>query len=337
MHDARGACSQADALFSLASFASLLKRQPRLASLDEDAKSGDFKLMSRVCLSDALTGNTALWRYMALDKFIDLLSTSHLFFSPLASYAKTDPFEGFLPAVCLKADAEISKGLSAETPAIIEILRKLCADPGQAAARSAFEKFDAAFEDLKTGRKRFFPAIMQSIAVSCWHQNSCESEAMWRLYAENGKAVAIETTADALRSAIESRASEHRIHIHPVKYVDFFDDMLLPQDCVVGGHRAPLLKRRSYEHEHEVRAFICRPTPENPREMLNLDYWRPTAVKLPVDVALLVKRVYVSPYQSEPFESSVRTICEVFGLGTEIIETSRLLSGQEDLVNMLAF
>ena len=50
MHDARGACSQADALFSLASFASLLKRQPRLASLDEDAKSGDFKLMSRVCL-----------------------------------------------------------------------------------------------------------------------------------------------------------------------------------------------------------------------------------------------------------------------------------------------
>jgi hypothetical protein len=293
--------------------------------------------MSEVRLSDALKGNTTLWRYMALDKFVDLLSTNELFFSPLAYYAKTDPFEGFLPAVCLKADAEISKGLIEDMNPAIEIVRRLCSDPSQAVARKALETFETAYEDLRSSHKRFFPAIMQSVTVSCWHENSCESEAMWRLYSENGKAIAIETTVDALKGSIESRDAEHIVHIHPVKYVDFFDETLMPKDCVVGGHRAPLLKRKSYEHEHEVRAFICRRTPDNPRDMLNIDFWRPTGVKLPVDVHLLVKRLHVSPYQSEPFGSSVRKICEIFGLGSHIIEPSRLLSGQEDLANMLAF
>ncbi len=44
---------------------------------------------------------------MSLDKLVDLLSTSELHFTPLASFAKSDPFEGFLPAVALQADAAL--------------------------------------------------------------------------------------------------------------------------------------------------------------------------------------------------------------------------------------
>lgn len=79
---------------------------------------------------------------------------------------------------------------------------------------------------------------------------------MWRLYGDNGKGIAIETTLGALKESISTRDSAFRVHIYPVKYLDFFNDKLKPTDCVVEGHRALLLKRLSYEHEREVRAFI---------------------------------------------------------------------------------
>jgi hypothetical protein len=44
-----------------------------------------------------------LWRYMTLDKLINILSTQQLYFTPLQSYEKTDPFEGILPKVGLDA------------------------------------------------------------------------------------------------------------------------------------------------------------------------------------------------------------------------------------------
>ncbi|WP_250530693.1 hypothetical protein [Caballeronia sp. NCF4] len=48
-----------------------------------------------------------LWRYLTLDKFINLIESSTLFFTPLAWYKETDPFEGYLPKVAIDAIAAI--------------------------------------------------------------------------------------------------------------------------------------------------------------------------------------------------------------------------------------
>ena len=69
--------------------------------------------------------------------------------------------------------------------------------------------------------------------------------------------------------------------------------------------------------------------------MLNPEYWRPKPVELPIDISLLLKRVHVSPYQVAPFESSVRKVCDMFGLPADIVQPSRLLSGQDDLARLL--
>jgi len=79
---------------------------------------------------------------------------------------------------------------------------------------------------LRLPRRSSSKPINQCIAVNCWHANDCESEAMWRLYADNGKAVAIETSVDALKESIKSGMSGHIVHIYPVKYLDFFDRAL---------------------------------------------------------------------------------------------------------------
>ena len=65
--------------------------------------------MTEVQTSKKLPGSTKLRRYVSLDKFNDLVSTNELFFSPLASFAQTDPFEGYLPSVALDAHASISR------------------------------------------------------------------------------------------------------------------------------------------------------------------------------------------------------------------------------------
>lgn len=160
---------------------------------------------------------------------------------------------------------------------------------------------------------------------------------MWRLYADNGKAVAIETDFDALKKSMESRQTTHLVHIYPVKYLDFFDKALKPADCVAEGHLTPLLKRASYQHECEVRAFIGRPLPEDLRESLDTAYWKPAPVRLPVDLTTLVKRVHISPYTTQPFEGSVVKICTLLGLTDGIVAPSKLLRGHEELLKAFSY
>lgn len=158
---------------------------------------------------------------------------------------------------------------------------------------------------------------------------------MWRLYAENGKAVAVETTLDALKKSIQKCESSSVVHIYPVKYLDFFDSALQPPDCVVEGHLAPHLKRISYQHEREVRAFIGKVAP-NPRAGADVAFWKPAPIRLPIDVKALVKAIHISPYAEEPFLGSVAKICEAFGLEVGTVRPSQLLSGHEELLDRLS-
>jgi hypothetical protein len=288
--------------------------------------------MTAVDTSGQLTGNTKLWRYLSLDKLINLLSIRELFFAPLSFFVKTDPFEGYLPAAAMNGLAELCRRPIRDIGSFVPTLEDHCKRTKRELTCDAREMLQHKLEDLKTAPKRFFQAIMQCQTVNCRHANDGESEAMWRLYADNGKAVAIETTVDALTKSIQSQESEHRVHIYPVKYLDFADENLNPSDCAVEGRlTTPLLKRLSYRHENEVRAFIGR-VPKDLLESGKIESWQPAPITLPVDVRVLVRRVHVSPYSSEPFESSVIKICGLLGLPEGVVEPSKMLSGQEELL-----
>jgi hypothetical protein len=290
--------------------------------------------MTAVSISTELDGSTPLWRYMSLDKLIDLLSTSELYFAPLASFVKTDPFEGYLPAVALEADASIFRPHLKDAELAFELVEEHRRNLGCEVTSEEQALFQSRLDDLKAAPKIYHAAIAKAISVNCWHMNKSESEAMWRLYGDSGKGVAVETTLDALKESIQVCESVFRVHIYPVKYVDFFDETLKPADCVVEGQRAPFLKRVSYKHEQEVRASILR-VPETARKALDLESWKPVPVRLPVELNHLVKAVHVSPYPGEPFPSSVIKICEKFGLPKGTVKFSKLLSGQEELLGRL--
>ena len=85
--------------------------------------------------------------------------------------------------------------------------------------------------------------------INCWHRSNHESEGMWKLYASVDGGIAIRTN---LINLIESFKTNEHIHVGQVKYVDYERDSI-PEDNSLFPY---LYKRKSFEHEREVRAII---------------------------------------------------------------------------------
>lgn len=116
---------------------------------------------------------------------------------------KTDPFEGYLPAVAMRADAGILLPFLNDTEQAVKILEDLLIQSGQQKPSDQLLSLRKKISDLKATPRRAYQAISQCQAVNCWHRNDGESEAMWRLYAEGGRGVAIETTSEALKQLLK--------------------------------------------------------------------------------------------------------------------------------------
>ena len=123
------------------------------------------------------------------------------------------------------------------------------------------------------------------VAVSCWHSNEQESAAMWKLYALTHEAVCVQTTFRKLQAAMDQQA-----RVGMVRYVDY-EKGWIPESNPL----APFLyKRKSFEHEREVRAII------EPAEMtaLLLKANEPTASSgrwVKINVAETIEKVLIAP------------------------------------------
>jgi hypothetical protein len=81
--------------------------------------------------------------------------------------------------------------------------------------------------------------------VSCWHANTGESEALWRLYSPNAHSgVAIKATADSLMRSLEDCS---QVRLGRVLYIDY-------RTGFAGTNDRIFWKRKSLAHEAEVRA-----------------------------------------------------------------------------------
>jgi len=283
-------------------------------------------------VSNKISRDAKLWRYMTLDKLINLLSTKKLFFTPLNSYAETDPFEGLLPKVALDSIKCLylagQKSLEENLHSVYQYsLRK---NEGKPLSPLQIDVLDKAVKMIKNQpllMEKVHFRIFKSTLVNCWHQNEYESEAMWRLYSENNKGIVIQTT---LQNLVESLDDE-RIFLSEVKYINFNDEMLKPSDCVVNGHISPLLKRKSFEHENEVRLFF---QPDRDLAILSADEYHYPYELIDVDLSKLISKIYISPYAKEPYISSVIEMVKIFGINESKVVYSNLLKPDENLTRI---
>jgi hypothetical protein len=152
-------------------------------------------------------------------------------------------------------------------------------------------------------------------AINCWHLNNHESAAMWRLYLKSNEGIAIQTTYQKLRDSFS--AAQEDIYLGQVSYIDYETDWIAP-----GNILNPFVhKRKSFEYEKEVRAVIMKwPTDDQ----TGLDFSRNTiehGLLMPVDMDMLVERVYVSPDSPSWFTSLVSSVVQKYGFNYEVTQS----------------
>ena len=91
--------------------------------------------------------------------------------------------------------------------------------------------------------------LREAIYISCWHGGKAESAAMWQLYGTVAGSIAIQSTYQKLVDALPDDT-----FMGMVQYKDYSSpEDGFPRD---NGMYPFIHKRREFEHEKEVRAFI---------------------------------------------------------------------------------
>jgi|APAra7269097080_1048540.scaffolds.fasta_scaffold03553_2 hypothetical protein len=288
--------------------------------------------MTKIVVGRSLNDTDVLWRYMSLDKFIDLVESQTLYFTPLSTYEKTDPFEGYVPRAAMQAIADVSRSFRDQH---LQEIHELGHHLSSRVAPEAAHHLKAELQGLREKAESHLPtmgALAKNISactmVNCWYKSRHESEGMWNLYARNG--VAIKTCVGAMRRAFGCRDEPPVVHIGSVKYVDFSDPDLKPSECVTeDGHFLGMIKRIAYEHEKEVRMFVARTRPSNSSDLL-----QPESMRVEVDVQTMIESVVISPFAGTTIERSVRAVCRCSGISGGIIVRSGLLDNCEYLLDV---
>ena len=127
--------------------------------------------------------------------------------------------------------------------------------------------------------------LRANVYVNCWHLNERESGAMWTLYGQQSGSVAIRSTFKRLVDVLPEW-----IQTSLVDYVDYHDPNISKDHRT--GLKQFVLKHRSYEHEHELRAIACnRPGSGFPSDAI----MRGVGLRMPVPLDHLLECVFVSP------------------------------------------
>ncbi len=150
--------------------------------------------------------------------------------------------------------------------------------------------------------------------ISCWHENIHESEAMWGLYAREKDGIAIKTNFDSFK---KSFICSEEIFIGRVNYVDY-KNAIIPEN---NGFYPFLHKRKSFEHEHEVRAisWVRHKDDETFKKLRDEGL---SGVCYEVDLSLLIQEVIVAPFAADWFMELVNSVAARYDLKSPIIKSA---------------
>jgi hypothetical protein len=234
--------------------------------------------------------NTIVWRYMNLEKLLALLCSRGLYLCRLDRFR--DPWEGHW------------------TKPAIEAMRTLIEEANKALNKALHESVPI------TLMEEIFDKMPTAMFVNCWHENGYESAALWDQYA-TVSGLAIKSTVGRLKRGCHS---EQSYYIGQVNYLDYQRDAPKMMDPL-NSMTPVFIKRKSFEHEREVRLLIHRlPMYED-----KLDWTRaPESHTLPVDLAILIESIYLSPESPIWLQDAVTELLRRFDLASIPVNRSDL-------------
>ena len=244
-----------------------------------------------------------IWRYMDLAKLLSLLENSALFFVRVDKLANVDPFEGYYTSANIQADNIRFEDLPQEWQERTNI--------------KDAQTFKIIIDNNKKIRE-FVKTEREFTFVSSWHCQEHESAAMWNLYIKSQEGIAVESTFERLTSSF-AKYEEFEIHAGMVKYIDYESEFI-----PMGNLLSPFMyKRKSFEHERELRALIW--TPQHGKNVM----WDPsknrfrdaTGLSVPVDINVLINRVYLAPTAASWTLDLIRSVLHRYGVEAQVIQS----------------
>lgn len=216
-------------------------------------------------------GNAIIWRYMSLEKFLDLLINSQLFFSNLNRL--TDKYEGTVydENFNVKTDSEL----------------KLTSD-------------NLDVTQLNHNRLKIELSKNYTL-VNCWTMRRHESYALWKIYGGNNSSVAIKSTVSNLKASINQskQTFDENIYLSKVKYQDKLDDPFSRIEAVI-------TKKPFYDFESEIRLVILNNHLNDggydvPYDISNGRF-------ITINLEKLIDEIYFSPFLKKTYHNNLKFI-----------------------------
>ena len=227
--------------------------------------------------------NVKIWRYIDFTKLVSLIDSRRLFFTRLDKF--DDPFEGSYTKINVGARLFVPAGVPDE-------------------ARESYVRMRAGMSEFNKNWPKFNFA-------SCWHMNEHESAAMWKLYLKSDEGIAIQSTYARLKRSL---LGEDNVHLGIIKYIDYDADFI----DETNGYNVLMSKRKSFEHEREVRALLTR------FPVGDLGFKQPPeehGVAMRVDVENLIEKIYIAPSTPDWFANLVQSIIKRYGYDFEVVHS----------------
>lgn len=131
---------------------------------------------------------------MDLAKFISLLSDKAIFFAAQNQFH--DPLEGHLPSSYEQAEYnQIILPLLQQ----LELTKQILETNPTFNNSETHKDMEQILASVVNG-KNLGEVVKKRFAISCWHINDYENEALWKIYTNQGQGIAIETTTEKLEN-----------------------------------------------------------------------------------------------------------------------------------------
>lgn len=224
--------------------------------------------------------DTPLWRYFKTQRFIELLESSTIYFA--AAHQFEDRFEG-----CV-------------------------------AVQSPEYKLDPRYADMEF-MERAFQELTRLTKINCWHRTDFESDAMWKLYADDKKGVAVQTSLKKLTASLQPfRLANHygveNLWGGDIHYLDLTQVRLSP-----GMTERFFYKHQAFAWEREFRLAISLRMAEEFGVKVPDD-----GIKVGIDYVAMIDRVILGPSLGDEENQRISDAAATAGIADRL-EVSTLL------------
>ena len=239
--------------------------------------------------------NVKIWRYLDIAKYLSLLEKRSLYFS--RSDFLGDPFEGSLPST--KGQINLTEVMKQQSAKLLGL------PPDQIASPHSIHD-----------------SIRKNMFVCSFHMNDYESAALWSIYTKARQGVAIQSTFSKLIDCFKDY-SGNPIYIGMMNYIDYNTEII----PIFENAFLPILhKRKSFEHEKELRAVISYPQEfyHEPRgDTLGGTFISDqSGLDVSVDLNILIERIFVAPTTEKWIKDLLISVTQKYGVDKPIEQSS---------------